>query len=269
MSNNSNKKCCSSTFPQFTAKIKSVKEENYRIKTFELDYDLKAKPGQYALLWIPGVGERPMSIGLDNTFTVANVGGFSEALHKLKKGDKLSLRGPLGSEFELKKFKKIILVGGGYGVVPLYFLAKVACSKNISVTAVIAARKAEDIIFEEQFKKLGCIVLASTDDGSKGFRGNAVEAVKSLMQKNSYECIYTCGPEKMMYHLVLLAKEKEIESQVSIERYIKCGIGICGSCAINSHLVCVDGLVYSGDKALRFEEFGKSTRDGFGKKKVL
>jgi len=250
-----------STVPMQTTTIKRIIEENYRIKTFELDTSLScSKPGQFAMVWVPRVGERPMSIGSGAplSFTVAKVGPVSEALHKLKKGDLFSFRGPFGNGFNFssKTYKKILLVGGGYGVVPLSFLAEEAKKKKISVTAIIAARSAEEIILEKQLKKSCSKVIIATDDGSKGFKGNAVQAAKAE-NLSSFDCVFACGPEKMMYYLALACREAEVPCQLSLERQMKCGMGICGSCAIGSKLVCKDGPIFSGEDALGMKEFGK------------
>ncbi|MFA6531229.1 MAG: dihydroorotate dehydrogenase electron transfer subunit [Candidatus Micrarchaeia archaeon] len=256
--------------PFITAKITKVSEENYRIKTFETDAKIDGKPGQFVMVWVPGVGERPFSLLNANpvSLTIANVGRVSDAIHKLKVGDKLTFRGPLGNGFELetgKKAKKILLVGGGYGVVPLYWLASEAKNKKISVTMVVGARNEKDIIFTEKFKRAGANVVVATDDGTLGFKGNAVEAAKKEgMEK--FDCVCSCGPEKMMYYLALACKEAKVPCQLSLERHMKCGLGICGSCDLNGFSVCRDGPVFEGEKALSFSEFGKSKRDATGKK---
>ncbi len=247
-----------------TTKIAKISEENYRIKTFELDAKINAKPGQFIMVWVPGVGERPFSLLSSNpiTLTIAKVGPVSEAIHKLKTGDKLTFRGPVGNGFDFKKYKKLLLVGGGYGVVPLYFLAKNAIAENKSVTVIIAARNEKDIVLEKNFSALGAKVIISTDDGSKGFKGNAVDAAKQELK--NHDCVFSCGPEKMVYFLALACEESSVKCQLSLERYMKCGIGICGSCDLGGLCVCRDGPVFEGKKLLKIEEFGRKTRNSEG-----
>ncbi|MEK6979307.1 MAG: dihydroorotate dehydrogenase electron transfer subunit [Candidatus Micrarchaeota archaeon] len=249
-----------SSVPMQTTSVKRIIDENYRIKTFELGVSLpEAKPGQFAMVWVPHIGERPMSIGSGAplSFTVAKVGPVSEALHKLKEGDLFSFRGPFGNGFNIgsKSYKKILLVGGGYGVVPLSFLAEAAKKKKFSVTAIIAARNASEIVLEKRLKK-ACKVIVATDDGSKGFKGNAVQAAKAE-NLSSFDCVFSCGPEKMMYFLALACKDAKVPCQLSLERQMKCGMGICGSCAMNGKLVCKDGPIFSGEEALGMKDFGK------------
>lgn len=254
-----------------TAKIKSIAQENHKTKTFELDCSLKSKPGQFCMVWVPGIGEKPFSIMQCNplSFTVVDVGPVSNALHALKQGDLLTFRGPFGNGFSVSRHGTqdsgpILLVGGGCGTVPLYFLASEARKKGIGVTVIIAAKSEKDLLMEPHFNQAGCHIVLATDDGSKGFKGNAVECAKTEIEKKKFDAVYSCGPEKMMYYLAQLCKEKAVSCELSLERYMKCGMGICGSCAINGMFVCRDGPVFTGEKALSFTEFGKSKRASSG-----
>jgi dihydroorotate dehydrogenase electron transfer subunit len=261
------------TFEMHTCKISRIKEENYRIKTFEFAAQAKARPGQFIMIWIPGVGERPMSLGSSSplSVTIANVGKFSGAIHLLKEGSLISFRGPIGKPFSLKKgAKKILLVGGGYGVVPLAFLAREAKKQGIESIAVIGARKKEDIIFLDKFKESGTHVEVTTDDGSLGTTGNALHGVETLFREGiKFDAAYSCGPEKMMYHLAKMCQEKGIYCEVSVERYMKCGINICGACAVDGKICCRDGPIFNAKEALKFSEFGNAMRDASGKKSSL
>jgi len=107
-----------------TAKIISIKDENYRVRTITLDAAVHAQPGQFVMVWLPGVDEKPFCVAQDQPLrlTIAKVGPFTEKLFALKQGDCLSFRGPLGSGFTLPKdAKEILLIGGGYGVAPIRF----------------------------------------------------------------------------------------------------------------------------------------------------
>lgn len=250
-----------------TSEITKTNQENYRIKTFELSCSIDAVPGQFVMVWIPGLGERPMGIADCSPFTmsVAKVGPFSSELHKLEKGSELSFRGPLGKGFSFSEKKgRIILVAGGYGVSPLHFLAKTAKQKGFQIDSVIGGRTSKDIIYRE---KLGDFseVHVTTDDGSEGKKGTVMAALEPLLEKDIL-CVYACGPEKMMKAVAEKCAEKNIPSQLLLERYMKCGTGVCGSCDLGGLCVCGDGPVFEGEKLLKIKEFGKTKRDKSGKK---
>ncbi|MFH0737718.1 MAG: dihydroorotate dehydrogenase electron transfer subunit [Candidatus Micrarchaeota archaeon] len=265
--------------PVRTAKIKAVRKENYRIKTIEIDCTLDAAPGQFLMLWVPGVGERPMSIGDGKplTISVADVGKVTKAICALKEGDVISFRGPLGKPFSLPETKTekakpgtgnpkpILCIGGGYGIVPMHFLAKAAKAGGIDPIVVEGARVADDIIWEKRLSKVCKKLILTTDDGSKGTKGNVMIEAGPLIEGKKVSCVYACGPERMMEAVAKLCARNAIPCQVSIERYMKCGVGVCGSCAIDGKLCCVDGPVFSGEEALSFSEFGKTHRDPTGR----
>jgi dihydroorotate dehydrogenase electron transfer subunit len=252
--------------PVMTARVKKNSEENYRVRTIVIEHDIPdALAGQFLMVWVPGVGERPMSIGDNNplTISVASVGKVSSEICKLKGGEVISFRGPLGKGFTLpqKTGKPILCVGGGYGVVPMHLLAKNA--KN-DVIAVIGGQSKKDIIWKNQLSKVCKKVLITTDDGSAGKKGNVMMEAQELIEKKQVSAVYACGPEKMMEAVAKLCAEKNIPCQVSLERYMKCGVGVCGSCAVDGKLCCTDGPIFSGKEALSFKEFGKKHRDATG-----
>ena len=115
-------------------------------------------------------------------------------------------------------------------------------------------------------RELGCNVIISTDDGSKGFKGNAVECFENQIKTNNFDAVYGCGPEMMLYNLAKSCVGKKVECQVSIERYMKCGFGICGSCDMSGKTICIDGPVLNAKDALACDEFGNYHRESSGKK---
>jgi dihydroorotate dehydrogenase electron transfer subunit len=263
--------------PIFTRKILKVIEENYRVRTIEIDHGMeRALPGQFLMVWVPGVGERPMSIGNGNplTISVAGVGKVSSEICKLKEGDAISYRGPFGRPFSLPipparkpetgNRKRILCVGGGYGVVPMYFLSKIARENGMDSLAVIGGRSDKDIIWEKQLFAVCKEVFITTDDGSRGKRGTVMVEVRWLVESRKVDCVYACGPEKMMEAVAKLCLEHYVPCQVSVERYMKCGVGVCGSCDINGKFACIDGPVMDGEEALALSEFGKGHRDAAG-----
>jgi dihydroorotate dehydrogenase electron transfer subunit len=250
-------------------KVKKVIEENYRVKTIEIDHSMEALPGQFLMVWVPGVGERPMSIGNSDplTISVANVGKVSSKLHELKEGDMISYRGPLGSHFTLpEKTKKILVIGGGYGVVPMYFLARVAKQNDIEAYSIIGGKTDKDIVWEKQMFAVCKEAFITTDDGSRGKKGTVMVEAEWLIKEKKVDHVYACGPERMMEAVAKLCKEHEVPCELSLERYMKCGVGVCGSCAVDGKLCCQDGPVFKGEDALGFSELGKS-RDASGRLK--
>ncbi len=231
-----------------TSTITKIKVETPKVKTFVLSIDIKAKPGQYVMVWLPGINEKPFSIVscLPLTLSIAAVGPFTNKIHQLKVGDKLTFRGPYGKFFKIKG-KRILLVGGGYGTAPLYFLAQEASKlKRKKVTVIIGARTKSELAFVSKFKKMRCKVLTTTDDGSSGFKGFTPQLVEELIKKEKFDSAYTCGPEIMMKKIAETCKRKKIFCQISMERIFKCGIGLCGECSCRGKLVCRDGPVFNG-----------------------
>ncbi|MFQ6059378.1 MAG: dihydroorotate dehydrogenase electron transfer subunit [Anaerolineae bacterium] len=228
------------------AKIGRVIAESAKVKTFILEASLEAEPGQFVMIWLPRVNEKPFSLvnAAPLTLTVARVGPFTGELHELRAGDRLWFRGPLGRGFELAG-ENLLLVGGGYGVAPLAFLARRAREAGCEVTAVIGAQRREDLIFESRFAKLGCRIVAATEDGSAGVRGLATHVADDLLSWGDFDAVYTCGPEAMLDRLAEMCMGRNIPCQLSREGYMRCGLGICGSCQRDGMLVCRDGPVFT------------------------
>lgn len=256
------------TSPVHTHAVKKAVRENYRVKTIEIEHALEeALPGQFLMVWMPGAGERPMSIANSYplTISVANVGRVSAAITSLKPGDLVSYRGPFGRPFMVPKgARRLLVVGGGYGAVPLYFLSKRARENGVEVAAVLGARTAADIIYEKQLVAVCREVFVTTDDGSRGKKGTVMAEAERLVESGKYDCVYACGPEMMMHAVAVLCRKRRVPCQVSLERYMKCGMGVCGSCVISGKTVCRDGPVFSGEEALAISEFGGPHRDATG-----
>jgi dihydroorotate dehydrogenase electron transfer subunit len=232
------------------AKIAKVIKENANVKTFILEASLEAEPGQFVMIWLPRVNEKPFSlVDADPlTLTVARVGPFTSKLHELGTGDRLWFRGPLGRGFELAG-ENLLLVGGGYGVAPLAFLAKRAREAGCEVTAIIGAQRRDDLIFESRFAELGCRVVAATEDGSAGVQGLATHVADDLLSRGGFDAVYACGPEAMLDRLTEICIGRCIPCQLSREGYMRCGIGVCGSCQRGGVLVCREGPVFHINKA--------------------
>ena len=212
-------------------------QENPKTVTIVLDRSLAARPGQFCMLWLPGVDEKPFSIaGPDPLmFTVSRVGPFSDAVHALSKGDALWVRGPFGTGWSTGP-GRALLVGGGYGAAPLYFLARMLREAGARVEAALGAKTSSDLLFRDRFGGLGVPVHAATEDGSAGTHGR---------DSGLFDRLYACGPEGMLAALEEQCREAHLDGELSHEAYMRCGVGICGSCEHDARLVCMDGPVFA------------------------
>lgn len=234
-------------------RILSVRDDSPTVRTFVLGHRLRAEPGQFVMAWLPGVDEKPFSLVRADpvTLAIARVGPFTAAVHRLGPGDRLWLRGPLGRPFTLPQAPaaglppRILLIAGGYGAAPLHFLAERALAIGREVHVVIGARTAADVILADRFSTLGAEVVVTTDDGTLGRQGLATEAAEWLLARAAYQALYACGPEPMLVAAEALARAHRLPAQLSYERTMRCGFGVCGSCARDGWLVCRDGPVRS------------------------
>ncbi|OPY52853.1 MAG: Sulfhydrogenase 2 subunit gamma [Methanosaeta sp. PtaU1.Bin060] len=242
--------------------IQEVRSEAPKIRTLRLDREIDPAPGQYAMIWVRGVDEIPMSFSGPDTITVQEVGIATQALFSLGAGSSIGLRGPLGRGFVLRG-DRILLIGGGVGTAPLAFLGEQARRSGAEVTSLVGFRSSEEIIFETRFEALGDTII-TTDDGSVGIRGRVAEGLKQL-DLSEYSQIYLCGPELMMWDIISRARLHSGKIQACINRYFKCAVGVCGSCCLDPEglRVCVEGPVVSADRLLE-SEFGRYRRGPTG-----
>ena len=244
--------------------IQEVRAEAPLIRTFRLDRQLDAAPGQYVMVWVRGVDEVPMSFSGPDSITVQSVGEATQALFRLSPGSSIGLRGPLGKGFVLRG-EKILLVGGGVGVAPLAFLGEQAKSIGVEVTSLLGFRSSEDLIFQSRFEALGDIII-TTDDGSVGIHGRVAAGLKEL-DLDLFSQVYLCGPELMMWDIISRCIDQANKIQVCINRYFKCALGVCGSCCLDPDglRVCVEGPVIMANRLLE-SEFGRYRRGPSGGK---
>ena len=243
--------------------IREVVDECYDTKTFRFDWEAEARPGQFIMVWVPGVDEIPMSIsgidGISKSITVKAIGDATRAIHQLRAGDRLRIRGPFGNGFDLSK-GELLIIGGGVGTAAI-MPAVTATGADV----IIAARSDRDIILDEVAGKHSDNVWIATDDGSRGFHGNAVQLMRERAAEKHYDCVVACGPEVMLWFTYKACQELGIECQLSLERYMKCGAGVCGCCVMDDSRICRDGPVFDSSKLARLTEFGVSKRDECGR----
>lgn len=252
-------------------KIIDIKNETHDIKTITYKDDCKAFAGQFVMVWLPGVDEVPMSlsyIGNEKGITVKNVGKATKALHLLKSGDNIGVRGPYGNYFDLKG-KRFLAIAGGIGIAPLAPLIEAAQIKKKSIDLALGAKTSKELLFLDRLKNSCKELFIATDDGSKGYHGFVSDMVEEIMDKKEYDGILTCGPEQMMKKVADIAKSRNIPVQASLERFMKCGVGICDSCAIDGYHVCKDGPVFSDKILSKLYDFGRLRRDACGRKQKI
>lgn len=238
------------------------------IVTLRFTWRRECDPGQFIMVWIPEVDEVPMSLsytGDRKGITVRKVGEATAALCSLSEGDLIGVRGPYGRGFSLSD-GRTLAVAGGVGTASLAPLVE---SSQGAVDVALGARSADLLLFERRMSESSRRLRVSTDDGSRGFKGTVVELASEMMNATRYEHVVACGPERMLMALKELCEERHVRYQFSLERLMKCGVGLCGSCAVDGMRVCADGPVFTGDKLRKMMEFGRWKRDPSGQRVSL
>ena len=258
-------------------KIQEIKTESPTVKTFTFQDKLcgKAEPGQFVMVWIPGIDEIPISLSTITpnglaSITVAQVGEATKALHQGKRGEVLGIRGPYGKGFTLTS-GNIMIAGGGTGLVPLMPLTEKLVKPATKLTFLLGAKTKDELLFldriNQTLSKANAEIVATTEDGSYGLKGIVTNQAEQRLAKEKFDMIYACGPEQMMYKMFRLAERYHMPFQASLERIMRCAIGLCGSCVIGKLRVCKDGPVLTSEQLRTIkEEFGKFKRDFQGRK---
>lgn len=236
-----------------TTRILNVKAESPTVKTFTFRDSVcaKANPGQFLMLWIPGVDEIPLSImsveGVQVSVSVKEVGDATRHLHRMKVGETVGVRGPFGNCFS-ESNGRVLLVGGGTGTAPLLFLAKRLASKTERLSFVFGAKTRSELLFLDELS-LVCSkkgVVATTEDGTYGLQCLVTEPLGKLLERERFDAVFCCGPELMVRKVFDLVEKAGVYFEASLERLMRCGIGLCGSCVIGKYRVCRDGPVFNG-----------------------
>ena len=240
-------------------------------RTVRLDGCLEADPGQFVMIWVPGKDEFPMSVShVGDRFgiTYKIVGDGTRSLSSMKPGDKIGIRGPFGRGFRVDG-RQILAIAGGAGMAVIAPLVELAIREGAEVDLVLGARTEKEIIMKERCQAAGATVHVSTDDGSAGKKGLATDVAAPLLEEKGFGSVCACGPEKMIVGAFDLSKRHGLPFQASLERYIKCGIGVCDSCAIDGRHVCVDGPVFSGEVLASLDDLGRARLSPSGKRVPL
>lgn len=253
--------------------IERIRQESPTLKSFIFEdrFCASAKPGQFSMIWAPKFDEIPMSLTVDPEtnspmIVVKRVGEATEALHRLAQGELIGVRGPYGTHFKIGDARRILIAVGGVGIVPTLRIALESKRKGYDCDVVLGAKQANEVLFLEAIKSIGCRVYPVTEDGSLGDVGLVLDVVDRKLTKE-YELIICCGPELMIKSILKLANERNIPIQASLERIMKCGVGICGSCELSGFRVCKEGPVFGlEDLMLMKNTLGQFKRDSSGKK---
>ncbi len=247
--------------------IERLEREVHHTITYRFRASFPCEPGQFVMVWIPRHDELPMALsylGDPKGITVQAVGDASTAFAGFQEGQKVGIRGPFGNAFR-PRGKRALFVAGGSGMASLIAGVEAFAKQGVEVATVVGAKTADELIFVDRATAFGEVHIA-TDDGSRGYHGFATGLGETLMDQERWDQVVTCGPEKMMKKVVDAARGRRIPVDASLERYMKCGIGICDACAIDGQLVCFDGPIFTGELLSEIPDFGVWRRDKSGRR---
>lgn len=214
-------------------------------------------PGQFMQVRVDGSPttylRRPISIHdvdfqqNEISFLVQQVGEGTRHLAQTETGTYINMMLPLGNGFTIpEKREKVLLVGGGIGIAPLFYFAKVLNDKGISPTLLLGGKTKSDLLCLSDYQQLGD-TFVTTEDGSIGEKGFVTQ--HSIWQQKQFDKIYVCGPKPMMKAVAKLAAEMGVWCEVSLENLMACGLGACLCCVedtVDGHVcVCKEGPVFN------------------------
>jgi dihydroorotate dehydrogenase electron transfer subunit len=264
-------------------RVTQVQAVHERYVLIKLTHEFKLppmQPGQFVEVRVDGSPStflrRPISINfIDEArnelwLLVAVVGDGTRCLSQLQPGDRLNCLLPLGNGFtlpsvrgevfedgstlcasEVKNSPKVLLVGGGVGVAPLLYLGKVLSDGGVEPTFLLGARTQHDLLMPGEFERYGRLFV-TTEDGSLGEQGFVTN--HSLLYKERFDLIQTCGPTPMMKAVARYAHEQGITCEASLENLMACGLGACLCCVEKTTsgnvCVCKEGPVFNTSRLL-------------------
>jgi len=217
----------------------------------------EAVPGQFVNVQVSRrtapLLRRPLGVaGVDREHGVITliyriIGEATKILADVCSGDVISVVGPLGHGFD-RSAKHPLLIGGGTGLAPLLYLAETMAAEGIKPDVIMGGRTADDLFWKDMYLDLVERMGLTTDDGSLGTKGTVMAELPLVLRRIHYDCVYVCGPAPMMKAVSAAVLEKGIKCQVSLEKYMACGLGACLSCScqgIGKRIkVCQDGPVF-------------------------
>ncbi|HID33958.1 MAG TPA: Ni/Fe hydrogenase subunit gamma [Anaerolineae bacterium] len=253
------------------ARIVAIEEEAYAIATYWLEFEDEAlreryrfHVGQFNMLYLPGIGEVPISLSSDPSqpelmgHTIRYAGNVTRAISRLQVGDVMGVRGPYGSFWPLARLigNDLCIVTGGIGLAPLRPVIYHILNHRDSygrVYLLYGARTPDDMLYTGEFeawKQQGIQIYLTVDRADASWRGN-VGVVPMLFYQLRLDpkktTVLTCGPEIMIHFVIYEALARRIPKEqiyVSMERNMKCGVGFCGHCQFGPTFVCKEGPVF-------------------------
>ena len=266
--------------------LKNKKKEARGIFSCTFNFDRKRirelRPGRFVMVWLPGIDEFPLSPSnydpetctVRLTFKVRGIG--TQTLSAINVGDAIFIRGPYGNGFKVPRElakendKPVLIAGGGVGLAPLMPLIKDLLHRNIKLHVICGFRSFDEAFFIDEIADLlENNFTISTDDGSMGIKGTVVDVAKELLRRKTFSYVYACGPEIMLFKLHKMLLNKRVPHQMLVERYIKCALGVCGSCIINGFRLCKEGPVFNDVKLKKMKEFGRYKRNASGVRELI
>ncbi|MEM2124536.1 MAG: dihydroorotate dehydrogenase electron transfer subunit [Methanolinea sp.] len=243
-------------------RVTRVVRETPTVTTLVFNREFHFVPGQFVMVWVPGIDEVPMALSSPSSITVQRVGDATTVLSSLCPGDSIGIRGPFGNGFPAGR--RMLAIAGGVGAAPILPAVVAGGVEKI----LLGARSREELLFLENFASLSDLAVA-TDDGSLGHRGLVTDLLREE-NLDRYDAVICCGPERMMATVLSVLRERGCQEKghFSLHRYMKCGIGVCGSCCIDPDglRVCRDGPVFPA-AILERGEFGRYSRDAAGRRR--
>ena len=218
----------------------------------------KARPGQFVMVRTDEKGERiPLTIADFNrergtiTIIFQEIGKTTKQLGKLETGQKLAtFAGPLGTASEIEKYGRVVCVGGGIGIAPLYPIVKALKAAENEVITIIGARNERLLILEKELRGISDDLRVATDDGSKGKRGFVTDVLKEVIERGGVKAVWAIGPVVMMKAVSSLTRPYGIKTIVSLNPIMIDGTGMCGGCRVTvggkNKFACVDGPEFDG-----------------------
>lgn len=242
---------------------KIVKNSYVILSLISDSHFFNTKPGQFLMVKSPSpeiLLRRPFSVFnnegkiVEILFQICGKGTLS--LSKVKEGENLRVLGPLGNGFQFERSGYNLLIGGGRGIAPLFFLSKIFLREKIKFKVLYGGKSVSDLPALDYFKKEQIEPFLTTEDGSAGIKGLVTAPLPEILVSGKISRIYACGPVGMMKEVFQIAKKFSIPSQFSLEERMACGFGACWGCVARIKgegkeewvKICKEGPVFDGEK---------------------